>query len=192
MNKYYIFLASAPIDHKYFEESLDSLEIPYHIEYLSKDRGYIIADENFFIRLDGIINPMYEDMGVSMAILISHKYGDLERKLLIDEMNYFPNQILFVEELILKEFSFGDYTSLPLLTALFKEVSRELLQTAFVFLRCGLNATLASEKLIIHRNTFNYRLAKFIDKTGLDIRDYHNAALLETYFHFGNYKPRNY
>jgi hypothetical protein len=34
-------------------------------------------------------------------------------------------------------------------------------------LRCGLNASLAAETLIIHRNTFNYRLAQFIDKTGL-------------------------
>jgi DNA-binding PucR family transcriptional regulator len=65
----------------------------------------------------------------------------------------------------MKEFSFGDYSSIPLLNAEFKEVPHELLLTAGTFLRCGLNASLAAETLIIHRNTFNYRLAQFIDLT---------------------------
>ena len=190
MNKYYIFQTSNAIDHRYFEESLNSISAPYTIEYISWNRGYILADEEFFVYLDGILNPLYEDLGISMSMLISHQYGDLEKKLISDAINYFPNQIMFLEEIILKEFSFGDYSSLSLLSSLFKGVSHDLMLTAQAFLRCGLNATLASEKLIIHRNTFNYRLAKFIDKTGLDIRDYHNAALLEIYFHFGNYKAK--
>ena len=41
---------------------------------------------------------------------------------------------------------------------------------------------LASEALFVHRNTFNYRLNAFIRESGLDIRDYHNALLLEIYF----------
>ncbi|HBB05327.1 MAG TPA: hypothetical protein DCZ41_01870, partial [Firmicutes bacterium] len=45
-------------------------------------------------------------------------------------------------------------------------------------------ACLTAETLYIHRNTFNYRLNAFIEKTGLDIREYHNALLLEFYFQF--------
>ena len=37
---------------------------------------------------------------------------------------------------------------------------------------------LIAQKLYLHRNTVNYRLQKFIEQSGLDIRDYHNAQLL--------------
>jgi DNA-binding PucR family transcriptional regulator len=47
--------------------------------------------------------------------------------------------------------------------------------TAKAFIDAGLNATRAAVKLYVHRNTFNYRLDKFIEQTGLDIRDYHHA-----------------
>jgi DNA-binding PucR family transcriptional regulator len=90
-----------------------------------------------------------------------------------------------MSDILMKEFSFGDFSSLPLLSQEFKAVPHELLLTAGAFLRCGLNASLAAETLIIHRNTFNYRLAQFIDITQLDIRDYHNALLLEIYFQLG-------
>ncbi|MGN1075804.1 MAG: helix-turn-helix domain-containing protein, partial [Candidatus Enteromonas sp.] len=41
---------------------------------------------------------------------------------------------------------------------------------------------LSAQTLFVHRNTFLYRLNKFIELTNLDIRDYHNALLLELYF----------
>ena len=63
-------------------------------------------------------------------------------------------------------------------------LKRELMETSSAYLKSDLNASLASSSLYIHRNTFNYRLQKFIDVTGLDIRNYHNALLLEIYLGF--------
>lgn len=125
---------------------------------------------------------MHDDLGINLTVIISHKYGPLEEKLLNKAVAYFPNQCLYLTDMLLKELSFGDYSSFPLLSAEFRNVSEELMLTAGTFLRCGLNASLTSETLFIHRNTFNYRLNAFIEKTGLDIRDYHNALLLELYF----------
>jgi carbohydrate diacid regulator len=48
-----------------------------------------------------------------------------------------------------------------------------------MFIHCGLNAIKTANKLYIHRNTFNYRLHKFIALTGLDIRDYRHALYFE-------------
>jgi DNA-binding PucR family transcriptional regulator len=45
-----------------------------------------------------------------------------------------------------------------------------------------LDATLSAKRLFVHRNTFLYRLNRFIELTNLDIRDYHNALFLELYF----------
>jgi hypothetical protein len=186
MNKFYLFESSAPIDKSYFEDALKSSGSAYEITYETPTDGYILADEKFFGILDGLLLPMHDDLGLTISVVAAHREGPLESKALKEAVSYFPNQVLFLSDVLMKEFSFGDYSSLPLLSAEFKGVSHELLLTAGTFLRVGLNASLAAEKLIIHRNTFNYRLNQFIDETGLDIRDYHNALLLEIYFQLGH------
>lgn len=182
MNKFYLFMASGPIDQVVYEAALDASGFDYEIVYESDSKGYIIANSFFHNAIDSLILPLHEDLGVVISVVVSHERHALEEKALREAVSYFPNQALFVTDVLLKEFSFGDFSSLPLLSAEFKNVPHELLLTAGTYLRVGLNETEASKKLIIHRNTFNYRLAKFIDFTGLDIRDYHNALLLELYF----------
>jgi DNA-binding PucR family transcriptional regulator len=63
----------------------------------------------------------------------------------------------------------------------FNQVPHELVLTAQAYLKSGLNAKAASEMLYIHRNTFNYRLNKFIEITELDIRDYWHAFYFNIY-----------
>ncbi|WP_162624408.1 CdaR family transcriptional regulator [Acetobacterium sp. KB-1] len=41
----------------------------------------------------------------------------------------------------------------------------------YVYLLCGRNIAQAAEKLIIHRNTFNYRITKIIDMMNVDLSD---------------------
>jgi DNA-binding PucR family transcriptional regulator len=53
---------------------------------------------------------------------------------------------------------------------------QELVNTINVFLQCNLNASLAAKKLYIHRNSLQYRIDRFIEKTGLDIRIFANAT----------------
>jgi len=47
-----------------------------------------------------------------------------------------------------------------------------MLQT---FIRCNLNITLTAKELYMHRNTLQYRLDKFQEKTGMDVREFHQA-----------------
>jgi hypothetical protein len=188
MTKYYLYETSGSFDEKAFRSALSSLGSPYDLTVLSPTKGFIIADENFLMGLGNLVLPLHDDLRVVITFLCAHANGPLEEKALKQAVAYFPNQALYLTDVLMKEFSFGDYSSLPLLSAEFKDVPHELLLTAGTFLRCGLNASLAAENLIIHRNTFNYRLARFIEKTGLDIRDYHNALLLEIYFQLGSHR----
>lgn len=52
----------------------------------------------------------------------------------------------------------------------------ELLQTVEAFFACNLNITVTAKKLYMHRNSLQYRIDKFIEKTGIDIRQFHQAA----------------
>lgn len=52
----------------------------------------------------------------------------------------------------------------------------ELVQTLQVFFECNLNVSLTAKKLYMHRNSVQYRIEKFIEKTGLDIKHFHQAV----------------
>ncbi|RSK51549.1 PucR family transcriptional regulator [Bacillus canaveralius] len=51
----------------------------------------------------------------------------------------------------------------------------EMLHTIKVFLENNLNASLTAKKLYIHRNTLQYRIDKFTDKTGISLKDFNGA-----------------
>lgn len=52
---------------------------------------------------------------------------------------------------------------------------QEILQTVRAFFENGFNASVASKKLYIHRNTLQYRLNKFQEITGISLKDFNGA-----------------
>lgn len=94
---------------------------------------------------------------------------------------FLPN-LLFIEKrdfiphLLLSETS--EITKNVLQTILATENDEELIKTVKVFLECNLNATLAAKKLYIHRNSLQYRIDKFTEKTGIDIKQFQQAVSL--------------
>lgn len=183
MNKHYLFLSNIPVSKKPFEAALKGLGIALDtLTYYSPYEGELILPKENYSSISSVMLPLREDLGGSISFLATHDRGELSKKLLKDALAYFPNQAVFPTDVLMKEMSFADYTSIPLLSACFSRLDHELLLTAGTYLRCGLDASLSAKELFIHRNTFNYRLNSFIEKTNLDIRDYHNALLLEIYF----------
>ena len=183
MNKHYLFLSNIPVSKKPFEAALKGLGIDLEtLTYYSPYEGELILPKESFSSISSVMLPLREDLGGSISFLATHDRGELSKKLLKDALAYFPNQAVFPTDVLMKEMSFADYTSIPLLTSCFSRLDHELLLTAGTYLRCGLDASLSAKELFIHRNTFNYRLNSFIEETNLDIRDYHNALLLEIYF----------
>ncbi len=51
----------------------------------------------------------------------------------------------------------------------------ELLKTIQVFLESNSNTTLAAKKMFMHRNSLQYRVDKFIEKTGIDVKKFDGA-----------------
>ncbi|ASB90286.1 helix-turn-helix domain-containing protein [Bacillus sonorensis] len=52
----------------------------------------------------------------------------------------------------------------------------ETLLTIRTYMQCNLNASLTAKRLFIHRNSLQYRIDRFIEKTGIDIRQFEEAA----------------
>lgn len=51
----------------------------------------------------------------------------------------------------------------------------EMFATMKVFLENNLNASLTAKRLYIHRNTLQYRVDKFTEKTGIQLKDFYGA-----------------
>ena len=186
MEKRYLFLSSSPFPHSYWLSCLEETGVEQNtVEFFDDVSGEFIAEANLSASLDDLLSVFHDDVGASLALLAVHQHTSFEDKLLQNALRYLPNQCCFPTDVIMREISFGDFSSFGPLMKLFKDVPRDLMLTAGTYLRCGLDASLAASKLIVHRNTFSYRLNAFIAKTGLDIRDYHNALLLELYFALG-------
>ncbi|WP_379970120.1 PucR family transcriptional regulator [Ectobacillus sp. sgz5001026] len=62
----------------------------------------------------------------------------------------------------------------PLLTRVKQDT--ELLRTIRTYLECNMNLTLAAKKQYMHRNSVQYRVDKFIEKTGIDIKTFTGAV----------------
>ncbi|MBE6135501.1 MAG: PucR family transcriptional regulator [Erysipelotrichaceae bacterium] len=188
MDKHFLFISSAPLkDNKNFMVSLSEFGVDLlGLEFFSETSGEWIAPAESFAEVETLISLLHDDLGCSISVLAAHQHTAFEDKLLKEAFAYFPNMALFPSDVLMKEMSFGDYSSYGALIKLFKGINYDLMLTASTYLRCGLDACLAAKKLFIHRNTFNYRLNAFIAATGLDIRDYHNALLLELYLQLSN------
>ena len=97
-----------------------------------------------------------------------HHYADREKPITFYEA--FPFLLLNSPSFVKKQ----------ILSNLFIESIQEseMLRTIQVFLQCNLNASLTAKKLYIHRNSLQYRLDKFIENTGIDIRSFTNATFV--------------
>ncbi|GAF65736.1 putative transcriptional regulator [Bacillus sp. TS-2] len=65
---------------------------------------------------------------------------------------------------------------------------QELLKSVSVYLKNHLNLSSAAKALHMHRNSLQYRIDKFIDKTGIDIKQFPQAAFLSSLLQLIHYK----
>ncbi|MDL4842735.1 PucR family transcriptional regulator [Aquibacillus rhizosphaerae] len=85
------------------------------------------------------------------------------------------NYIMAVPYLLLEPL--GEQSMVHIIESILQDTIKEeeLLQTIQIFLECNSNATLAAKKLYMHRNSLQYRVDKFIEKTGIDVKQFEGA-----------------
>lgn len=183
MIKYYYFTSHQKLDKSSFDDIIRKSYSQYlEIEYFDNFSGVILADENFFVRLNSIIEILNFDLGTNLIFLETYKLGSLAEKTIL-KLAQDKKYGVFAVSLVILQYSLSkDLVLYQELKKEFQSISKELLNTAVAYINCNMNACLASKSLYIHRNTFNYRLNKFIEQTQLDIRNYNNSILLLTYF----------
>jgi hypothetical protein len=179
--RFYYFYLKQPIDEKQsFEEAVHGIINSDLIIWLSYTHGIIIDEKPTTIfeveLLKEISDMLTADFYVEPYLYIGqlHKNdGELKSKFSLEQSCF---QTLYQSADRKKALTFSE--ALPLLIMKEAIEDKELLQTIEAFLLANLNASSTAKKLFIHRNSLQYRLEKLLEKTGLDIRTFPNAAFI--------------
>ena len=107
----------------------------------------------------------------------------LERELFIEGLKLISKERVFTYEKIFPAITAARLPDIPkkLLETDVIELLRkddELLESMKVFLENNSNTSLAAKKLYIHRNTLQYRLEKFQDLTGINVKTFSSAITI--------------
>ncbi|WP_002148922.1 PucR family transcriptional regulator [Bacillus cereus] len=152
--------------------------------------GVLILAENISeYRLQTALDTLETDFFISLSFFVGRHYTQTnqishlyqwERNLFSFLSPYLSKKITYIEQLL----PYQLMISLPkekrekYTHHLLAQVSsdKELIESVRVFFQCNLNVSLAAKQLYLHRNTLQYRIDKFIEKTGLNIKTFEGAV----------------
>ncbi|MCP3033278.1 helix-turn-helix domain-containing protein [Halobacillus sp. A1] len=194
----YVFfsLADQSLDTDDFQEALQALfpeEMP--LIWQNSQEGFII--EEFFkkdqepISFEMVIDILMSDFYTKLQFYISDEVYDINQyrrafqwasRCSVLSKKYQPAEVVHFHDvtpyLFIDAIPAEDLASLQHSILSEAEEDIELLRTIRVFLESGSNTSLAAKLLFMHRNSLQYRVDKFIDKTGVDIKQFEKAAIV--------------
>lgn len=177
-----------------FKEAIHGIfPVPVTIIFENKHFGAILdaADSGFEqLHLEDAINTFASDFFINVhfymgqALAFSERIPDAfqwEQTCFKASLRYFEEQHVHsfqdVAPPLLLEKVDSDFRKRVADAVLHElENDKELLKTIRIFIECNLNVSLAAKKLYMHRNSLQYRIEKFIEKTGIDIKNFKGAA----------------
>ncbi|MFD2630283.1 PucR family transcriptional regulator [Oceanobacillus kapialis] len=189
----YFSIREDQIDPKSFKESLyEFFSTPVPILWENEKEGIIIEskpkNDDESISYNQIIDVLMSDLYVNIHFFAGpyaehiKKTGDYYQAILSSArtaFTYSDKSVLSYSESI--PFLLIDQTSTnfrqELASAVLQEFTEDedILQTVKTFIQCNLNVSVTAKTLYMHRNSLQYRLDKFIERTGIDIRHFHEA-----------------
>ncbi|MFC4322129.1 PucR family transcriptional regulator [Litchfieldia salsa] len=178
-----------------FSEALQAM-FPYTINILwENDRHGIVIDthfdqkEDFQVNFEEISDTITTDFYITIRFFIGQVYPfhkGLKEDFLWEKTCFNKSLQFLSKRTTFRLHEVLPYIILEELNPLLKQKltdsvlqelhsDKELLDTVKVFLESNLNVSLAAKKLYMHRNSLQYRIDKFIEKTGIDIKHFQGA-----------------
>ncbi|MDG5786381.1 helix-turn-helix domain-containing protein [Evansella sp. AB-P1] len=196
----YFYIQGSIGDHGEFEEALKNLfSSSQEVLWINSNHGFFIQlmniEEEEEIPIDSIVDTIASDFFVQLYVYVGSSMSNVEdmKERFIWEKDMFdvtrqvmPSKKIFIEHeiipyLLLRDIK--DTTKNTLITMLSPVIDdQQLLESVKFYLECNMNTSLAAKKMFMHRNTLQYRVDKFIEKTSIDIKRFPNAVAV--YFLF--------
>ncbi|MBU8880040.1 helix-turn-helix domain-containing protein [Bacillus sp. FJAT-29790] len=163
------------------------------ILWINQNKGMILEEQNTeapteedFYSLAATLESdfylkTYFYMGIPCTVNTDFPdHFQMEKELFKNGMKLLPSERVFTFEklfpsLVMSGMQEDMKSSLALRLQILKE-DPELMTTLKVFLQNNSNVSLTAKKLYIHRNTLQYRLDRFTEKTGINLKDFNSAT----------------
>ncbi|WP_243521943.1 helix-turn-helix domain-containing protein [Bacillus pseudomycoides] len=187
----HFFTNQSIVEREEFQEALQSMfSFATTTIWETSQTGVLILEENIseYI-LQTALDTLETDFFISLSFFIGRHYTQTneiarlyqwERKLFSFLSPYLSKKITHIEQLLpyqliisLPKEEREKYTN-QLLAHISND--KELIDSVKVFFQCNLNVSLAAKQLYLHRNTLQYRIDKFIEKTGINIKTFEGAV----------------
>ncbi|MEY3432048.1 MAG: hypothetical protein RIS53_946 [Bacillota bacterium] len=176
----YYLTAQSPFPDEPFRATIkDVLGQSITWQRIHKDQVAFFSQQESRTNLQTFLDTYQQEYNLKFHLLKTYRLHALGENASRMAIRKNPGKVDSLGDFILQLIFDGNQALMPLIKEEYSQVPRHLMQTASMLLACDLKATLASERLYIHRNTFAYRLNQFVNLTGLDIRQ-HDHALLFT------------
>ncbi|SEO48427.1 PucR C-terminal helix-turn-helix domain-containing protein [Amphibacillus marinus] len=189
----YFSLSKAEIDPIDFRAAIDGLysELPAII-WVTTDKGIIIEEKtsedqnikayyemievfasDFYVDVKFLVGPYLTDLNKANYYFkwIETCYSQINQYSIKAVMTY----VMAVPYLLP---SLQDHDMINfLVAAILKDCAEDesLLRTIQTYLESNSNTTLAAKEMYMHRNSLQYRIDKFIEKTGIDVKQFEGA-----------------
>lgn len=191
--RFVYFSLSEAIDPNAFQEAIHGL-FPYHVPIIweNQQEGIIIEEKKPALEDDisyeEIIDVFIADFYITVLFYVGPFFTDLDKASLYYQwvkksfhtVNQYEkktvmNYVTAVPYLLSASLLDEDYAIM--IEAILQETNQdeELLKTIQIFLECNSNTTLAAKKMYMHRNSLQYRIDKFIEKTSIDVKQFDGA-----------------
>ena len=149
----------------------------YHLKWENNfGRIILLNKDSQLIRLNQCFEAINSDLQDELTMVIVPRF-DEELEKVVKSIKR-TGLYYLVDELIklLKE----DDSLKDRLLSFEEEISEEILQTVKVYIEQNMSINQVSRIMFTHRNTINYRITRFIELTGIDIRLSMNAFYVYT------------
>ncbi|HHK5533171.1 UNVERIFIED_ORG: PucR-like helix-turn-helix protein [Bacillus cereus] len=187
----HFFTTQSIVEREEFQDALQSMfSFTTTMIWETSQAGVLILEENITESvLQTALDTLETDFFVSLSFFVGRRYTQTaefaylyqwERKLFSVLSPYLSKKITYIEQLLPYQLMISlpkeerkKYTN-QLLAHISNE--KELIDSVKVFFQCNLNVSLAAKQLYLHRNTLQYRIDKFIEKTGINIKTFEGAV----------------
>ncbi len=194
----HFYLKEAPSDMNDFIEAMTGLFSDKTVLLFENDKeGLLIQlkaiDEHIVNELEQVAAALTADFFTGMSLFVGQTIQHTDKsqltRIYAAEKKWFsiarelmPSQMVFTHQDIIPAILFNEASdeTIDYLIKLIEPVQddAELLKSIRIYLESNLNITLAAKQLYVHRNSLQYRVDKFIEKTGIDVKSFRGAVMI--------------
>jgi hypothetical protein len=176
-----IFL-STPETHREIDIKAFCLSYGQEFVWLDDYTAKFQIEQSQAIQLRVLYEPLRDDLGIKLTMIIGFDHEPLMRLALAMASESYAGKVIELGDVLVLESSRADHRLVIALDQVLSKVSKDVMDSARMYLLTGGNSVQAARLLYVHRNTFSYRLAKFIDQTDIDLRESTLAYFLHIFF----------